>query len=57
MKKSQDFLKKMNNPAIADYQSSWKSSPAPLLEGRKRQKMSKIGVILTIDISNDLCYY
>jgi len=47
----------MNNPAIADYQSSWKSSPATLLERWKCKKVSKIGVILGIDISKGLCYY
>jgi len=47
----------MNNPAIADYQSSWKSSPAPLLERWKCRKTSKIEHNLGIDISNDLCYY
>jgi len=45
----------MNNPAIADYQSSWKSSPATLLGAWKCKKVSKIGVILRIDISRVLC--
>tara|TARA_B100001996_G_C18418602_1_gene499754 strand:+ start:550 stop:711 length:162 start_codon:yes stop_codon:yes gene_type:complete len=52
-----EITKMSGNHPIADYQNTWKSSPATLLERWKCRKVSKIGTNLGIDISNDLCYY